>query len=222
MGGKRMEPGQVYGRLTLLRLEHMLTGTGAVRAYWRCRCECGNEVLTQSGTLRSTSKCPDCAPVEGRGWHRVTHGYTRGGKPSPVYTAWQSMWSRCRDPKNKRYADYGGRGITVDERWRTFEGFIDSMGAPPEPDMQLEREDNDKGYSPENCVWATRSQQGRNKRNNVKLTYQGRTQLMIEWCEELGLRYDTVKRRAQKGWTAEEALAPGDLRRVEPSRTTVA
>lgn len=213
MGGKHMKEGETHGRLTLLRLEHVMSRSGRVRSHWRCRCECGNELLVDSGNLRSanTTQCSACA-AKARGASKVTHGYTRGGAAS-VYTVWQSMWSRCTIPSNKSYPNYGGRGITVDPVWRSFEKFIEDMGDPGEG-MQIERKDNDKGYSKENCVWATRQEQGRNKRNNVKLTYQGRTQLMVEWCEELGLNYDTVKRRVQKGWAAEEALQPGDLRRA--------
>ena len=221
MGGLGLRAGDVFGELTLLGLEHVMTRNGRVRAHWRCRCSCGNEMLVDSGNLRSgnSTRCPDCAAVR-RGFARVTHGHTRGRRKSNAYAVWTTMWNRCTSENNKRYEDYGGRGIMVDPAWKSFEQFLTDMGDPGEG-MQLDRKDNDKGYSKENCVWSTRSQQGRNKRNNIMLTYQGRTQLMIEWCEELGLKYDTVKRRLYQGWSTEEALQGGDLRRVEPSRTTV-
>jgi hypothetical protein len=221
MAGYPIQPGERFGQLTAQHMEHVMSRSGRVRAHWLCTCDCGGNILVDSGNLRSgnTKRCKECTN-KAKGASKTTHGYTRGGA-APVYTVWQSMWSRCTIPSNRSYADYGGRGITVDPAWKSFEKFLEDMGDPGEG-MQIERKDNDKGYSKENCVWATRKQQGRNKRNNIVLEYRGKTQTMIEWCEELGLKYDTVKRRLYQGWSTEEALQGGDLRRAEPSRTTVA
>lgn len=212
MGGKRIEVGERFGDLMALHLEHVMSTNGRVRSHWFCACDCGGSILVDSGNLRTgnTTRCAACT-TKAKGLSKTTHGHTRGRKPTRAYTTWQSMWSRCTDPNNKRYADWGGRGITVHPKWRSFEAFLADMGEPAE-DKQLDRKDNDAGYSPDNCVWATRKEQGRNKRNNIVLTYQGRTQTMITWCEELGLVYDTVKARVRKGWPPERALAGGDLR----------
>jgi len=118
------------------------------------------------------------------------------------------MIGRCHCPTNRRYTDYGGRGIIVCERWReSLANFIADMGRRPTPDHQIERKDNDGPYCKDNCVWATRTEQGRNKRNNVMLTFRGRTQPMSAWAEELGIDYSKLRRRIRvHGWSAERAL----------------
>lgn len=90
---------------------------------------------------------------------RTTHGLSK----TPEYRAWASMWQRCTNPKNIRYERYGARGITVCERWERFENFLSDMGNRPSPDHSLDRKENDGNYQPENCRWATRSEQQQNK-----------------------------------------------------------
>lgn len=132
--------------------------------------------------------------------------YERHGmKHTSVYGVWCSMISRCCDPGNPAYKNYGGRGITVCEKWGWFSGFYADMGNRP-VGSTLERVDNDKGYSKENCVWADRKTQGRNKRNNVMITIDGETQPLCVWAERSGLQYATVHQRIRKGWTAEKAI----------------
>lgn len=126
--------------------------------YWRCRCICGAERDVFGGNLRQgTSR--SCGCTAGR---PVKHGHA--AVMSPVYRTFRSMHSRCRNPSQKSYKNYGGRGITVCKRWEKFENFLADMGEPP-PGMTLERRNNSKGYSPNNCVWATPAAQARNKRN---------------------------------------------------------
>lgn len=93
----------------------------------------------------------------------IIHGHARAGKLSPTHNAWSAMWQRCINPKNKAYPNYGGRGITACQRWASFENFLADMG-PAQPGLTLERKNNDEGYSPENCLWATRSAQRLNQR----------------------------------------------------------
>lgn len=226
MGGKRIQPGEVYGQLTTERMEHVMAAGGRVRSHWRCKCTCGGSILVDSGNLRTgnTTRCGECTAVA-KGIAKTTHGHTRGRSPTKTYTAWQSMWSRCTDPKNKRYADYGGRGIGVDPAWRSFEAFLEAVGEAPTEDHQIERRDNEKGYSEDNCYWATRVEQANNKRNSHLIEYQGRTQTLTLWCRELGLNYDATKARIYKGWPVEKAFVPGDARTLlhplHASRTTV-
>jgi hypothetical protein len=128
-----------------------------------------------------------------------------GKHDTRAYGVWSSMRSRCNNPNEPAFPNYGARGITVCERWSQFSNFYADMGEPP-LGMTLEREDNDRGYSKENCIWADRTTQGRNKRNNVLLTIDGETQPMSVWAERAGIKYATVHQRIAKGWTHEEAV----------------
>jgi hypothetical protein len=116
------------------------------------------------------------------------------------------MKQRCENPSNKDYATYGGIGIKVCERWQKAENFINDMQATYQKGLTLDRKDNSLGYSPENCRWATRVQQGRNRRSNVNVTISGKTQCLKAWCEELNMNYATVKFRIRRGKTPEQAL----------------
>ena len=113
---------------------------------------------------------------------------------TPQHIAWQNTIARCHRPTHKRYLDYGGRGILVCERWHTYLNYLEDMGERPEG-MSLERIDNDKGYSPDNCKWATTHEQARNSRQNVNITYKGKTQTLKDWSVELGVNYQTLHTR---------------------------
>jgi hypothetical protein len=115
---------------------------------------------------------------------------------------------RVRCASTKGYVD---RGITVCPRWQeSFENFLADMGERPEG-MTLDRIDNDKGYSPENCRWATKQQQVRNTRSNVRITYEGRTQTMTEWAEELGIKISTLQYHIASRMPLERAMTPGPI-----------
>ncbi len=161
---------------------------------------------------------------------REWHGETHASRGSSEFRIWMQMIGRCTTPTHRRFADYGGRGIQVCERWlESVTNFIADMGRRPSADHQLERKDNDGPYAPHNCVWATRTEQGRNKRNNVLMTLAGRTQPMSAWAEELKLPYSTLRRRkARLGWSDEEALmtpvggATSERRRAAKAQLTAA
>ena len=132
------------------------------------------------------------------------HGHAkRGEKLSPTYRSWQAMLTRCTNPKVKSFADYGARGVTVCDRWKTFANFLADMGERP-PGTTLDREKNEIGYEPSNCRWATRLTQARNTRANVKLTYQGKEITQVEFSELIGLNQSTVSYRMKAGWTVEQ------------------
>src|SRR6266571_1121584 len=130
-----------------------------------------------------------------RGGSRPTHGETRGGKSTRLYNSWCAMRQRCLDPNSQNYQYYGGRGITICKQWDSFEQFRRDVGEPPDPSYKLERRDTNGPYSPQNCYWATHTQQTRNQRSNVVLTYNGKSQCMSAWAEELGMPYDTLRHR---------------------------
>lgn len=115
------------------------------------------------------------------------------------------MKERCFSPKCKDYKDYGGRGITICERWLDFENFYVDMGDKPKG-LSIGRIDNNDNYCPENCRWETSVQQARNKTSNVIIEYNGYKKPLIEWCEILGLSYKTIYRRLTRGWSIEKAF----------------
>lgn len=133
----------------------------------------------------------------------LPHGKTQ----TPEYHSWRGMIERCENPKSTQYKDYGARGITVCPRWRnSFLAFLEDMGPRPAQTM-LERRKNMQGYEPDNCCWATRKEQARNKRNNRLLTAQGATRTLAEWSEITGLHFTTILTRIGRGgWDIEKAL----------------
>jgi hypothetical protein len=137
---------------------------------------------------------------------REFHGQTPGKGRHPLYSSWQQMISRCTNTSHGRYRDYGGRGVGVADRWLSFAAFVEDMGDRP-PGHQIERIDNEKGYTPDNCRWASRIDQARNKRNNRMLAYQGLTLSVAAWADVTGIRESTIRRRLALGWAAERALA---------------
>lgn len=138
---------------------------------------------------------------------RVKHGLARRGQPkAPGYDIWSGMKKRCSNPRSAMFRHYGGRGIRVCERWNDFAAFIADMGAPP-LGATLERIDNDGDYTPANCRWATRAEQNRNTRQNVMLTYGGRTQCLTDWAREYGLSLGTLHARLfVHNWSLDVAL----------------
>jgi hypothetical protein len=152
-----------------------------------------------------------------REWHGMW------GKPE--YWVWALMIQRCHNPSAKYFPLYGGRGITVCNRWRTsFGTFFADMGARPAKGLSLDRIDNDGGYSPENCRWATRKEQMRNTRNNSYLTLNGETHLLCEWVEITGLNSSLISNRINRmGWSVEEALTiPVDSAKFRRGEDTLA
>jgi hypothetical protein len=115
------------------------------------------------------------------------------------------MKTRCLNPNSKRHKDYGGRGITVCDRWLKFENFLADMGECPK-NKQLDRINNDGPYSPENCRWATQDEQHENRRVTLFLTYEGVTKPLFVWAKEKNLNYRTLIGRYNKGWSPERIL----------------
>jgi len=129
------------------------------------------------------------------------HGMSR----TAIYRIWHLMKQRCSNPENTHYASYGGRGITVCERWLDFAVFHQDMGDRPSG-MTLERIDNNKGYEPGNVRWASRLDQANNRRTNVLIAFGGRTETIAAWGRETGLGKSTIINRLARGWSVEKAL----------------
>jgi hypothetical protein len=130
----------------------------------------------------------------------------RGEKQDPVKTSWFSMRQRCNNPNSKYYSYYGGRGISVCERWESFSAFAEDMGPKPSG-CSLDRKNVNGNYEPENCRWATSKEQMRNRRNTVFIVLDGVTYKLSELVELSGLKPDTIKDRAIRGMTYGQVIA---------------
>lgn len=190
--------GQRYGRWIVASvLEHR-----AGHWWLQCRCDCGIiKTVRKSHLDDGTSKSCGCF----RSDLTTIHGLAKKGMVVPEFPVWNAMLSRCHNKNNRQYPNYGGRGIKVCRRWFKFENFIKDMGRRPNDGM-LERSDNNKGYSPNNCRWASRKEQNRNKRNNHLITIDGITKCLNEWSEESGVSYATIIYRLRSGWNERDAV----------------
>lgn len=198
--GKQLE-GQLFGRLTVIRR----AGSRGGRVTWACMCECGStvEVVSHALTSGHTKSCGCWKDERNRGTP-PKHGHARRGiKLTTTYKTWQAMMTRCYNAKVKSFKDYGGRGITVCDGWHLFENFLAYMGERPEG-MTLDRIDNDKGYTPDNCRWATKTTQARNTRANHIVDFRGERMTQIEFAERIGMKQKTVSWRLRNGWTPEQ------------------
>jgi len=126
---------------------------------------------------------------------------------SSIYNSWIDILQRCNNTKNRRYKDYGGRGITVCERWLKFKNFLEDMGKKPAFKSQIDRTDNNKGYYKSNCRWTTSKEQSRNRRSNRLITYKNKTQCLIVWSEELDIDYNKLYLRIYRyNWSIEKTF----------------
>lgn len=194
--------GLKFGRWTVERIADRY-GRQKVKA-WFCLCECGvSKVVTETSLLTGFSKSCGCYKKDAARRQMTTHGM----RNSPEFTAWDHMIARCTNTLNPHYHNYGGRGISVCETWRTsFVAFLTDMGHRPTPGHSLDRIDNDGNYNKDNCRWATYRQQQNNKRTNHILTCDGVSLSMTEWAEKAGMPRSTLARRISSGWPVDIAL----------------
>ena len=160
---------------------------------WKLRCDCGGTTVAIATEVRNkhTKSC-GCQKRKG---NRKTHGQRR----SRLYTIWGNMKSRCDNPENPSYRNYGGRGVSYDSAWADFSVFANDVGAPPTDEHTLDRIDNEGNYEPGNVRWALRHVQSRNTRQNVWVEIDGETRCMHDWCAVYGIDAASVYRRTAKG-----------------------
>jgi len=192
--------GMLIHRWTVLAYAGRIDGK---EPYWYCECACGTLGTVRGVNLRTNrSKSCGCLTREILSQRATTHGM----RHTPEYEAFARAKQRCNDPNHDKYSYYGGRGIEF--RFTSFEEFYAELGDRPTPQHSLDRYPNNKNghYEKGNVRWATRVQQGRHKRNNHFLTLNGRTQLLVEWAEELNVAHTLILKRLKLGWSEEEAL----------------
>ncbi len=188
--------GKVFGRLTVVGFSHRYKSD----YYWNCICECENTKIIKRGSLISgVTKSCGCLSKEKSTKHNLCNTST--------YNTWEGMIQRCTNHNATRYISYGEKGITVCDKWLSFEGFYEDMGLRP-IGTTLDRVDNNSGYYKENCRWATKQQQDNNRSSNINITYQNKTQTLMQWSRELGINWNTLHSRIVKSkWEITKALS---------------
>jgi hypothetical protein len=189
--------GEIFGRWTVIK-QAAYRGNGM--PWMKCRCICGTVRDVRLAEMRNgMSRSCGCIRIEAISTHRMTR--------SPEFKAWNRMKNRCYCKSTAGFHRYGGRGITVCKRWRnSFESFLADMGPRPSSKHSLDRKNNDRGYCPSNCRWATREEQGRNKSSCRFLRYKGRSLTIAGWSEVTGLSHGAICARLRLGWPVARTL----------------
>lgn len=200
--------GRRFGKLTVIRLSD---GYVSGKAKWLCQCDCGktSAVFASNLTRLHTTSC-GCHKQANYRTMNLKHGATAGAggdksRYPSSYKIWCHIRQRCYDPGCPAYKYYGGRGIVMCDSWQDYANFVADMGEPPRQ-RSLDRIDNDGPYSPENCRWATRTEQARNKRSAHLISFRGETRSLIEWAEHLGVSRNKLHNRIFRGWDIERAF----------------
>lgn len=169
-----------------------------IQPMWLCKCDCGQYTIVRGHHIKTghTKSC-GCLVKE----TATKHGY----KHTDTYRVWTGMKQRCNNKCNPKYQNYGGRNIVVCKRWLRFENFLADMGERPS-DMSIDRIDNNQGYYPSNCKWSTAKEQSVNRRTNINITINYKTQCLAEWCRESNLKYTKTLKRLNRGWSIYKAL----------------
>lgn len=177
------------------------------RQYGLYKCECGNKkkILNRLVKSRNTKSCGCLRKKIARenGKKSAKHNL----RYSEEYNTWRAMKSRCLNPKDPSYKNYGGRGIKIYDKWiNSFVEFYNDVGPQPTPEHTLDRKDNNGDYTPENCKWSTGKEQSNKKRNNIIINYNNETYTQTQLCEKYNIKVTTFKDRLKRGLTIEEAL----------------
>lgn len=190
-----MKKGTKVGRLTILGQGEPLFRNGRRIKTVDVVCDCGTNKTLIESTIKYKRPTKSCGCLLREVASKVNRKH--GLSTSPLYRRWLGMMSRCHKKTNTKYKDYGGRGIKVCPSWHEFMNFYNDNKESFKPELELDRIDNNKGYSPENCRWATRAEQCLNKRTNRFLTYKGKKQTVSEWAKELPITDATLRGRLQ-------------------------
>ena len=201
--------GERFEKLLVIERADNVNGLTA----WLCRCDCGNTKVIQGKMLkRGLAKSCGCLRREVAKERATKHSLCG----TRLYTTYHNMKKRCYDPKSDHYKWYGNENKHICDEWMGKDGFQEfskwAMANGYSEDLTIDRIDNNKGYSPENCRWVTAKQNSRNKRNNHFITIKGITKTISEWCECLNVPESRVRGRIALGWDGEKALTTEKLR----------
>lgn len=198
-----MHLGHVYCQLTVLSI------LPKFKVLAKCNCESASEIVTAYRGLKLAAKsCKRCSAMRSR-LANIKHGYSNTSE----WRAWAYMRTRCLNSNTKTYKYYGGRGITICERWSSFEYFLADMGPKPSDKHSLDRINVDGNYEPSNCYWATAEQQANNKRISAIITAFGCTLTADQWARRLNISSSTIYARRKRGFSPERCLATHSLDR---------
>lgn len=210
--------GKKYGRLTVVSYAGL---TKDKKAQWNCVCECGNEKTVRAAGLKS-GDVRSCGCLAKEAWREVrgkqvgedSSRYKHGLSKSRINSIYREIKGRCNCTSNPAYPRYGGRGIKMCEEWEMdFMAFYQwSMDHGYSDNLTIDRIDNDKGYSPDNCRWSTWNEQENNRSNNARIEYLGETHTISEWGDILGIRKGLLYKRHRKGMPPEKMFYKGRLR----------
>lgn len=187
--------GKKFGRLTVLGISHK----GERRKYfWKCRCDCGNEIIAEGSNLKSgNTKSCGCLNTE----RRISRQKKHGMFGTRIYGIWNGMHMRCEDKNIPLYERYGAKGISVCKEWKKFENFYNwSIENGYRDDLTIDRIDYNGNYEPSNCRWVDNITQANNTSRNLYIEYNGETHTLAEWSRILDFPYDLVKHRLYNGW----------------------
>ncbi|WP_195989570.1 hypothetical protein [Clostridium sp. D53t1_180928_C8] len=198
--------GNRFGKLVVIEFSHTTNGY----TYWNCICDCGTEITIKGSYLTSKTKATKSCGclVKEKVAKNLPEKRNTSHKMSGTkfYGVWNSMVMRCHNPNSSSYSRYGEKGITVSNEWRVFQNFYNDMHSTYKEGLTIDRIDNTKGYSKENCRWVTMKVQGNNKSTNHNLNYKGKTYSLAEASEKFNIPYNVLKRRIYLGWSIEKAL----------------
>ena len=196
--------GHKFYNLTVVDLDHKENG----KSFWLCKCDCGNNKIIRGDHLTSGA-VHSCGCKKKKQITNLNRTKTRHGQwGTRLYGIWNGMKERCNNCNCSSYPDYWGRGIKVCEEWNNdFSTFYSwSLQHGYADDLSIDRIDVNGNYEPNNCRWITLQEQNENKRNNIKLTYKGKTKTLPQWSTELGIKSSTLRNRVNEGWSVDKII----------------
>lgn len=200
---------RIHNDFTGRKINHLTVleyaGSDGGISKWKCRCDCGNIVYVRGSRLKN-GEAKACGCLMKNGWG---NGKTHGLSKSRIFKSWQNMKSRCNNPHNTYYKDYGGRGITFCDEWLAFENFYNwAMANGYSDELTLDRIDTNGNYEPGNCRWADRKEQANNTRRNHYIEWNGERRTIAEWGRVLNVSYNSIYLRLYRhNWDMKTALS---------------